>query len=249
MFEPVKALTSPPFEPEHVGGWDSIPPLPSLAPPPPSEVRMSCAPRREAHPEDAELVRAVLAGDKRAEVAIWRRYVPLVRSKLGRSIGGQDVDDHVQEVFLRLFEYLSHLREPAALRSFLIGITLRIAGTELRRRRCRWWLTLSATGELPEPCTFEDEGETRQVVSKLHGILTKLTPNSSRFFELRFVEERELSEVAVAMDVSLATAKRHLARVAARVYAMADREPVLAGYMQAAAARWINRKVEVQETA
>ncbi len=199
---------------------------------------MVSASRRDPPPEDADLVRAALAGDRNAEVAIWRRYVPLVRSKLGRSIGGQDVDDHVQEVFLRLFEYLPQLRDPAALRSFLIGITLRIAGTELRRRRCRWWLTLTPTGDVPEPCTFEDEGETRQVVSKLHGILTKLTPSSSRFFELRFVEERELSEVAVAMNVSLATAKRHLARVSACVYAMADREPALAGYMQAAAVRW-----------
>jgi RNA polymerase sigma-70 factor (ECF subfamily) len=180
-------------------------------------------PRRDGQPEDEDLVRAVLAGDEAAQMAIWRRYVPLVRAKLRRSIGGQDVEDLVQEVFLRLFEYLPQLRDPAALRSFLIGITLRIAGSELRRRRCRWWLTLSATGELPEPCTFEDEGEKRQVVSKLLGILGQLTPVSYRFFELRFMEERELAEVADTMNVSLATAKRHLARVSARVYAMADR--------------------------
>jgi len=185
---------------------------------------MGYTPRRDGQPDDEELVRAVLAGDEAAQLAIWRRYVPLVRSRLGRSIGGQDVEDLVQEVFLRLFEFLPQLRDPAALRSFLIGITLRIAGTELRRRRCRWWLTLSATGELPEPGTFEDEGETRQVVSKLQGILGKLTPHSYRFFELRFVEERALADVADKMNVSLATAKRHLARVSARVYAMADRE-------------------------
>jgi RNA polymerase sigma-70 factor (ECF subfamily) len=194
-------------------------------------VRLSYASRPPAALEDAELVRAALAGDGRASRIIWRRYLPLVRSRLGRALGSHDVDDHVQEVFLRLFEYLAELRDPTALRSFLIGITLRIAGTEMRRRRSRGWLTLTATGELPEPREnndFADDGETRQIAEKLRAVLGKLNDQSYRFFELRFMEERELVEVAEAMNVSLATAKRHLARVVTRVQAMAEREPVLA---------------------
>src|SRR5258708_1161494 len=134
---------------------------------PPSGVRV--APTRiDASADDVDLVRAASAGDARAHDAIWRKYSVLVRSKMGRSVGGHDVEDLVQEVFLRLFEYLPHLRDPAALRSFLIGITLRVAGTELRRRRCRWWLTLTATGELPEPNMRTDDGsDAREVLSRL----------------------------------------------------------------------------------
>jgi RNA polymerase sigma-70 factor (ECF subfamily) len=226
MSEPLQALGS-----SLAREWDTRDAVAGpLAPPPLSTVRLSRAraPRRhDAHSaqvEDADLVCAVLAGDRGAEATIWRRYVPLVRGKLRRSVGGPDVEDHVQEVFLRLFEHLAELRDPAALRSFLIGITLRIAGTELRRRRCRWWLTLSATGDLPEPHVFEDPGETRVAVARFAGMLRTLSPQSYRFFELRFIEDRELADVASAMNVSLATAKRHLARVAARVHAMADRE-------------------------
>jgi len=183
--------------------------------------------------DDAALVRAVWGGDYGAQVAIWRRYLPLVRSKLARSVGGQDVEDHVQEVFLRLFEYLSELRDPAALRSFIIGITLRVAGTELRRRRCRWWLNLTSTGELPEPPSCADNGDAREVASRLLAILDKLSPQSCRVFQLRFIEGKELSDVARAMGFSLATAKRHLARVSARVHTMARNEPALAAYVQA----------------
>jgi RNA polymerase sigma-70 factor (ECF subfamily) len=200
--------------------------------PPSSGLRLASAGKRRAPTvDDATLVRAALAGDPRAPAAIWARYAPLVRSKLNRSIGGQDVDDQVQEVFLRLFEYLAQLRDPSALRSFLIGITLRMAGTELRRRRCRAWLVLTATGELPEPPAFDDS-ETRRVIRRLFGILDQLAPESARVFALRYIEEKELSEVAVAMNVSLATAKRYLARVSARVQAMAEREPLLAGYVR-----------------
>src|SRR5580692_10809719 len=91
----------------------------SIAPPPLSTVRVSGvrSPQRpdvrSSRVDDADLVQAALAGDHEAEATIWRRYVPLVRGKLRRSIGGPDVEDHVQEVFLRLFEYLTELRDPA----------------------------------------------------------------------------------------------------------------------------------------
>ena len=40
------------------------------------------------------------------------------------------------------------LKDPAAMRSFLIGITIREIRSELRRRRVRKWLMLTSTGEL-----------------------------------------------------------------------------------------------------
>jgi RNA polymerase sigma-70 factor (ECF subfamily) len=200
--------------------------------PPPSGVRVTPEEAIDGSSDDAALVRAAWRGDRRAHVAIWRKYTVLVRSKIGRSVGGQDVEDHVQEVFLRLFEYLSQLRDPAALRSFIIGITLRVAGTELRRRRCRWWLSLTPTGELPDPQPWGDDGsDTREVLGRLLAILGKLTPHSSRVFELRYIEEKELADVAKTMNISLATAKRHLSRASARVFAMAEREPALAGFV------------------
>jgi RNA polymerase sigma-70 factor (ECF subfamily) len=187
----------------------------------------------DATSEDAQLVHAALAGDARAHVAIFRKYVALVRSKIGRLAGAHDVDDHTQEVFLRLFERLPELREPTALRSFLIGISLRVVGTELRRRRCRHWLVLTSTGELPEiPRPWEDDGsDGREMIARFLAIMDRLSPHSARVFELRFVEEKELVEVAAAMDISLATAKRHLARASARVFAMAERDPALAGFV------------------
>lgn len=190
-------------------------------------------PATDSSEADAALVRSARQGDRRAHLAIWRKYSPLVRSRIGRSVGGQDVEDHVQEVFLRLFEHLPQLRDPGALRSFIIGITLRVGGTELRRRRCRWWLAVAPTGELPEPPPSRDDGsDVREVLGTLLQILGKLTPHSSRVFELRYIEEKELTDVARAMKISLATAKRHLARASTCFFAMAEREPALADFMR-----------------
>ena len=180
---------------------------------------------------DAALVHAAWSGDRAAQAAIWRRYLPMVRSRMSRTIGDHDLDDQVQEVFLRLFQVLPNLRDPSALRSFIIGITLRVAGTERRRRRDRCWLQLTPSGELPEPMITPDPQDPRDALARLSAILDSFAPENYRVIELRYVEGKELTEVARAIDVSLATAKRHLARVSARLRAVVKREPVLAGYL------------------
>ncbi len=212
QLEPDGALPNVPFEP----------------PPPPSGARLVI--NRET--PDEGLALAACEGDPRAAMAIWRRYGVQVRSKLIRWVGTHDLDDHVQEVFSRLFEQLPRLRQRSALRSFLIGITLRVACTELRRRR-RWRLRLTATGELPELAEHRgDDGSGRQALSRFETILGKLAPRTRRVFVLRYVEKLELVDVAAAMDISLATAKRHLSRASTRVFAMAEREPALAEYVR-----------------
>ncbi len=213
---------------EHLASSTSTPALDSVAPPPPSGARLVI----NGETADEELARAASGGDPRAAIAIFRRYVVQVRSKLVRWIGAHDLDDHVQEVFSRLFEQLPRLRQPSALRSFLIGITLRVACTELRRRR-RWRLRLTATGEVPDIAEHaRDDGTAREALSRFEDILGKLAPRTRRVFVLRYVEKLELVDVAAAMDISLATAKRHLARASMRVFAMAEREPALVEYVR-----------------
>jgi RNA polymerase sigma-70 factor, ECF subfamily len=184
---------------------------------------------------DEELVLAACAGDLRATTIIWRRYSAQVRAKMHHWIGPQDIDDHVQEVFSRLFAQLSRVRQPSALRGFIIGITLRVSFTELRRRRrCR--LRLTATGDLPEPreasIAFGDSGPDREALWRFEAILGALSPASRRVFVLRYVDKLELVDVAAAMGISLATVKRHLSRAAGHVAAMVDREPALADYVR-----------------
>jgi RNA polymerase sigma-70 factor (ECF subfamily) len=50
-------------------------------------------------------------------------------------------------------------------------------------------------------------------------------------FVLRHVEGLELTEVAAALDVSLATAKRRLQHADKRLRAAAERDPLLANYV------------------
>lgn len=183
-------------------------------------------------PPDSQLVARALEGHTGAATTIWERYVVLVRGILRRSLGVRDVEDHTQEVFLRLFDSLPNLRDPSALKSFVFGIALRVAATELRRRRMHAWLSLSPTGTpADQNLASHDDPEAKVALGRLYAILDQLGTRARLAFVLRYVEGMELTEVAAALEISLATTKRQLARAASRVFAMVERDPALAHYL------------------
>ncbi len=208
-------------------------PRPSLLAPAPPAHRLAEVHRLPtARADDALLAQAAARGDEQAAEAIWDRFSPLVRSIVHRSLGpAGEVSDLVQETFLQLFRQLPGLREPASLRSFLIGITLRVLGTELRRRRVRRWLHLSDSGVLPDLPGLEEDRDAREALRRLYAALDRIGDDDRLLFVLRHIEGLELTEVAAAQGASLATIKRRLARIMERLLSMAARDPVLAAYL------------------
>jgi RNA polymerase sigma-70 factor (ECF subfamily) len=186
--------------------------------------------------DDRSLARALAVADPRAFAALWDKYATLVRGLLRRVLGPcADVDDLVQDAFIGLARTLPGLRDPDALRSFVVGTALRVARSELRRRRVRRCLSLTPTGVLPETA---QEGasnpEARRAVTRLYEVLDSIDDRSRMAFVLRHIEGYELTEVARALGCALATAKRVLARVDDLVSAIAKRDPLLAAYVREA---------------
>jgi RNA polymerase sigma-70 factor (ECF subfamily) len=197
-------------------------PRPMLVPKPPT-----------AEVDDATLATDAASGDPGAYAAIWDRYSPLVRRVLVRSIGpGSEVEDQVQEVFLRFYRNRRLLRDPAALRSFLFAIALRVAASELRSRRIRSWLRLTRDGMLDEQEAPRTDSDAREAVKRLYAILDRLDTNSRLAFVLHYVDGWELTEVAQALNVSLATVKRRLSRISSRVFAGAEADGLLVQYLR-----------------
>jgi RNA polymerase sigma-70 factor (ECF subfamily) len=187
-------------------------------------------------PSDAELVRAVREQQPRAADRVWERYSGLVRRILRRSLGpSAEVEDALQDSFLRLFRDLGNLREPSALRSFLIGITLHVATSELRRRRAKRWLLLSPDGVVPErdpePLAGAEQLQEREALRRLYAVLDRVGTQRRLVFVLRYVEGLELAELSAVLGCSLATTKRRVADAARRVCRLAADDPALAPYL------------------
>lgn len=184
---------------------------------------------------DADLARALMAGQAWAPAAAWNRYAPTVYGIANRALGREtDAEDITQEVFFRLFARVNTLKEPAAFRSFVVSFAIRIVKWELRRRRVRRFVHLSDSGDLPEAPVAGADAESRQVLRRFYVLLDQLAPRERLVFSLRHLEAMTLEEVADAMELSLSTVKRSLARAAGRVSGWIAGDPDLLAFFESA---------------
>jgi RNA polymerase sigma-70 factor (ECF subfamily) len=186
--------------------------------------------------DDAALARAAVDGQPAAAAAIWDRFSPTVRATLRRILGpDSEVNDLVQDVFLKIFKDIATLRDPQAFPAFVMRVAAHTAISELRRRRVRRWLSLTPEGIVPDisvravACSPE-----RLALSSLYRLLADLDPESRSAFVLHHIEELELGEVAAAMDISLATVKRRLANAHKRLHRKAKDDEHLRVYLKGA---------------
>jgi RNA polymerase sigma-70 factor (ECF subfamily) len=182
-------------------------------------------------PSDAALARAVMEGRPNASAALWDRFSPFVRRLLMRAVGPDDeIEDMVQDVFLRVHRGIGSLRDPQAFRAFLMQVTTHVAFSTLRKRKIRRWLKLTDDGTVPDVAV--DDEPARAALRRLNVLLNELGVEERLAFVLHRVEERELQETADAMSVSLATVKRRLASADARIATLAARDPLLRPYVR-----------------
>jgi RNA polymerase sigma-70 factor (ECF subfamily) len=186
----------------------------------------------ESDSSDEGLVCAARAGDRRACFTIWSKYAALVQRLVRRFLGpGPDYQDICQEVFLRIFKRMDEVHDPAALRGFVVSVTLGVARNEARRRRIRAIVGLLPEDAMPASPVLSNPSEAREAVRALYQMLGTLGTQDRSLFIARFVEKMELTEVAAAHDMSLSTVKRHLARLVERVNARLQSSPILTEYV------------------
>lgn len=158
------------------------------------------------------------------------RFRVLVARTLRAMLGaGPDQQDLAQEVFIRFFRSVHRLQRDEALSSFMIGICVRVARGELRRRRVHGWLRLSRTGILPEPPPMA-ETDDADVLRRLALFVEHLGERDGPLFVLRQLKGLELKQIAEVLGVSFSTVRRRIDRMNARAMVMIQRDPVLARY-------------------
>lgn len=168
---------------------------------------------------------------------IFRRHAPLVYRILKRSLGvGADVQDVVQEVFLRFFSRAKDIEKPESMKHFLISVTIHVLKWELKRRQLRKLVGFAPDPQAVDPLSqMEPDLDGRAALKRLERVLNDVLSGQERMiFTLRFLERLTLPEVAGALGVSLATAKRRIERTRTAVTAALMDDPVLAAFAERA---------------
>lgn len=150
-------------------------------------------------------------------------------------LGGHgDLQDLTQEVFLRFFTKVGTLKKAESLRSFVMGIAVRRAQEEIKRRRVRGWKTPALETVLAvTAAATEMDPEARQALSHLYRALDQLTVIDRTVYVLRYVEGRDQAHISETLGVSISTVRRRLDRLCRNVSDMVSADPVLAEYVAA----------------
>lgn len=170
-------------------------------------------PREEV--PDAVLVNEIKRGAPGATTMLFDRYARHVERLVWSLLGPEsESEDILHEVFIRAFEGIDGLEDAAKLKGWLTGITVFTAREWIRRRTRRRWLRfMDEVPETPVTTASEEIGEATRAV---YTVLREMDADDRIVFTLRYIEGLELTEVAAATNVSLATVKRRLSDVGKR---------------------------------
>lgn len=173
-------------------------------------------------------------GQRWAGSALFERYSASTLRLLRRVLGHDrhiDMDDVLHDVFVEALGSVGSLKDPLALGGWLRKITIHTAYRTIRRRKARRWLHFWDPSDLSEVVIAEVNYPVREACQAVYRVLERLPAVEHLAFALRHLEGQELTEVAESLGVSLATAKRRLAKAEARFEALAAREPSLGSFL------------------
>lgn len=160
-------------------------------------------------PTDAALIAAWQAGDEQAAAELVRRHTrPLARFLSGAGASDSELDDLVQETFIRAFRRVDTFRGQCQFRTWLLtigGNALKDAGRRAQRTRVVPLTDeMRAAGGDPYEETVAGEMERR-----LADGLARLPRMQREVFLLRAQQGMEYDDIAAALNTSPGAARVH----------------------------------------
>ena len=162
-----------------------------------------------AHADAASQLRRAGSGDASAFAELVRTHQATVFSIGYRMLGRRDAaEDLAQDVFLQLYRKLDSIESLEHLGFWLRRVAANLAIDWLRRA------TYAATQPLdsaPEPAAPHTDADPlmEQAVTRLLG---ELAPAARAVMVLRYQEDRDVAEIAAALDMPANTVKSHIKR-------------------------------------
>jgi RNA polymerase sigma-70 factor (ECF subfamily) len=133
-----------------------------------------------------------------------------------------------QECFLKAHKNWKHFRGESSAMTWLMRIAINLQKDHWRNRRLQFWRHTRANAvDVDEASDWLPSGErtaeqqilAREQVAQVWRAVGSLSERQRTVFLLRFLEERELNEIAQETGLSEGTVKAHLSRALGRVRA------------------------------
>lgn len=160
---------------------------------------------------DRELIARWLGGDQRAASALVERHAPALArfaSAMG-GVSGSDVDELVQDTFVRAFNSLESFRGESSLRTWLFTIERRLMLDRRRAERRRPEKVQVAEGDAASEYTALDGIVADEMQERVRLAVDQLTALQREVFTLRVTEGLSYKEIADIVGSTEGAARVH----------------------------------------
>jgi len=130
-----------------------------------------------------------------------------------------DAEDLTQEVFEQAYKKLDSLQEPQRFRAWLYSIAVNRCNDLLRKRKYLAFLQMRKAQEQDFMDTGEDMAESfnnriekKRFWKQVRALLENLSAMEREVFTLRFMDHRDINEIASILGRNESTIKTHLYR-------------------------------------
>ncbi len=174
------------------------------------------------HTVDKELVSRVQQGDKAAFDLLVRKYQHKVAKLISRFVYDRaEVDDVVQEVFIKAYRAIANFRGDSAFytwlyriavntaKNYLVSMGRRPRGVDIETEQAEG---LESASELREIATPERSLLADEIVATIAKTIEGLPPDLQEAITLREIEGLSYEEIAKVMDCPIGTVRSRIFR-------------------------------------
>lgn len=182
----------------------------------------------KSHSAIEPALRLVRSGDTTFPEELYAALAPVVNKLLWTLLGPDpDRDDLAHEIFLRILQNASKLRDPSRIEAWAARVTINAVKNEFRRRKLLRMFSFGYDDE-HDSHGYHPDFEGRELLLRTYRALNRLPTRERLPFTLRLVGQQSLEEIALACDCSTRTIKRRLKAARVRFVRLAASDPLLA---------------------
>jgi len=160
-------------------------------------------------PSDTTLIARWTGGDEQAASLLVRRHAPAL-ARFVASLGERaDVEDVVQETFVRAFGSLDGFRGESSLRTWLLTIARNLVRDRVRGRRAQPVAVAIEEDHAVTEYDPLDGAVADETESRMHEIVSRLSPMQRQVFTLRVADGLSYREIAAALGSTEGAARVH----------------------------------------
>lgn len=160
---------------------------------------------------ERELITQLKNGDESAFTALYKLYWGKVYSFSRLYLTSLvEVEEVVQEVFVKLWEARIFVKEDESFKGFLFIITRNIIFNQFRKSFNENAYKITVLNSTDEAYDIEEEMDASDLRRYIDTLVTELSPRQQEVFRLSREQHLSYKEIAVQLDITEKTVERHI---------------------------------------